>query len=371
MKITNGLLGRFVTVVSAVAMVVGIASIAQADQPWYSLSGNARFQIGGGLPIPITGAAIPNDRINARPDAVVHQTAGADPKALRIPPNQLVNGGPFAPTYNVNAPVFLNNPNVFQVRTKIPIQFPNASATFEAGGRTGAATVRYCAGQVVPPAGNPNCGAATALAGVNGVKGRLIYTATGNQFGGPAQGSLQGSADVALFGGGAPPGSVMAIFYLATPAGTGAQGGPFGFFVMSANAIPNPSGMGNFIATAGGKLQTVVLANQGAGLGNPPTSYGGPWTTGTLTVSQAAAAGGGETFTLVGNDGRVNGIGPISLVSGAISARTLSGPNANRGWLNLVVGAVPTPAISGYGLAAAFGLLALAGVYAVRKSIRS
>jgi hypothetical protein len=370
MKIKNHLLERLTIALVAVAMVIGLASMAQARV--HSLSGNARFQIGGGLPIPVTAQPIPNDRVLAIGGAIVHQTTGPDPKLMRIPPSQMANGLPNFPTPAVNAPVFINNPAVFQVFTNIPIQFPAASATFSAGGRTGASIVRVCAGQTVPPAGNPNCGG--PLSGPLGTAnpGRMIYTATGAQFGGVARGVFGGSANVGLVAGGVPPGVVSAIFYNATPAGTGAWGGTFGVTVGSANVAPSPSGFGIFTATAGGALTNAISPSIGPGLANTPTSYGGPWTTGVVTIQQPAALGGAETFVISGNDGRVSGVGPISLVAGTIAQRTVSGPNANRGWLNLVVGTptVATPAVSGYGLAAAFGLLVLAGGYALRRRVR-
>ena len=73
---------------------------------------------------------------------------------------------------------------------------------------------------------------------------------------------------------------------------------------------------------------------------------------------------------LSGSDARVGGQGSISLVAGAVSLRGLTGAHADRGWLNLVVGHRNIPAVSAPGLAAAFGLLALAGGYALRRRIR-
>jgi len=125
--------------------------------------------------------------------------------------------------------------------------------------------------------------------------------------------------------------------------------------------------------TAGGAILSVG-AGLGGGLANPATSYGGPWTTGVLTVSQPAALGSAELFVLSGSDARVNGVGSISLVSGSVSDRGVSGPNANRGWLNIQLGVaeIVTPSMSGPGLAAVFGLLALAGGYAIwRRRIQS
>ena len=78
-------------------------------------------------------------------------------------------------------------------------------------------------------------------------------------------------------------------------------------------------------------------------------------------------------FTLTGSDNRnvATGQGSVSLVSGSVSDRALSAPNANRGWLNMSIkppfGVVP--AMTTPGLAAAIGLLALAGAYFVRKRL--
>jgi hypothetical protein len=92
-----------------------------------------------------------------------------------------------------------------------------------------------------------------------------------------------------------------------------------------------------------------------------------------LTISVTANVGPPEIFVLSGMDSRVSGVGAISLVSGSVSARALSGPNANRSWANYVVGPQiqPTPSMSSHGLAAVFGLLALAGGYVLQRRVRS
>ena len=71
-----------------------------------------------------------------------------------------------------------------------------------------------------------------------------------------------------------------------------------------------------------------------------------------------------------GGDARIDGKGTISLVSGAISNRQVSGPNANRGWirLNLMRSPEPgVPALSPVALAATAGLMLLAAGYAMRR----
>jgi hypothetical protein len=122
-------------------------------------------------------------------------------------------------------------------------------------------------------------------------------------------------------------------------------------------------------------LGTIVAGNVAIVAFNPAiptnmaTSVQGPWTTGKLVVTNGAAGGAAETFTLTGKDSRtVSGGGTIQLVSGAVSTRTASGPNANRGWVELQLqGFEDTPSLSPMGLAATAALMLLAGGYAVRR----
>ena len=91
------------------------------------------------------------------------------------------------------------------------------------------------------------------------------------------------------------------------------------------------------------------------GFTNMASSSGYPWTTGMITVSAPLAAGVGEKFTITGMDSRVAGVGTIQLVSGTLSRRTASGPNANRAWLRLNV---PEPSAT-VGAACGLAMLAL------------
>jgi hypothetical protein len=374
---------RLTTLLVASAATVGLwASAAQATT--HSLSGNVRLQIGNGLPIPITTQAIPDGRVFATPAATVMQPTPGNGQPITIQPGAFT-----APGNAINLPVFLANSNVFQVRTAIPILFPqtmtgSAAApplVFSAGKRTGGMTENYCAGSgATPPFNCASANVGFTQAGVNGI---MRYTATKNQFGGPARGNAGGSADVALriggspapcaYNGGANP-NCRATMALATPQPTGAQGAPFGVIVGTAGMAP-PSGKIYITATAQGGIANAVQTNPTtpqAGLPNPATSFGGPWTTGMLTVSVTNNVGPSpEMFILSGSDARaVNGAGAMSLVAGSVSARLLSGPNANRGWLNMQIGApsgahVPVMPIAGL---AAFGALAaLTGGYALRK----
>lgn len=370
-------LGRLASLLVAFAMTFGVALSAEAVV--HSLTGNARFQIGNGLPIPIGFTAPPNGKVAARAGATIHQHNGngklvLDPSTPGGLPGQFFFDGAA-----LNLPVFAANPNVFQVQTNVLLQFPRAKISFDASGRTGADTVTWCPGSTVTANGNPMC--ASADAGV--INGRLKYTRTASQFGGSASGFVGGSANVAVrppgaaaapcaYNGGANPLCLVA-FALATPATEGAVGNEFGFVNSTPGAAPNP---GAFFATIAANGQVnAVFGNLGAGAANPVTEFGGPWTAGTVMITVTENAGPvDEIFTLMGADARTaNGQGAISLVAGSVSARTLTGPNANRGWLNMTVGPVvseaplmPLPAVG-----ALIGLLALSGGYVLRRRSRA
>ncbi len=55
-------------------------------------------------------------------------------------------------------------------------------------------------------------------------------------------------------------------------------------------------------------------------------------------------------------------------MSGGLSDRILTGPNANRGWLNLTVGG-DTPGLSAWGIGFLATLLAGAGVWRARHAV--
>jgi hypothetical protein len=367
---------RKAALLAAFALVAGYSATALAQVQVHSLTGNARYQIGNGLPIPIGFTAAPVGRVHVLPGALVTETTGPDPQKMILAPS-----GATAPGNKVVIGLFAANPALFQVATAIPLAGPKApGATFSAGGRTGATTVTWCPGTPGPapstePSWNPSCAGPAAGSGINGL---LRYTSFRNQFGGQNQGNVGGYADIAIRVGTHTPanGTVTAEFAIANPYPTGAQGGPFGFVGTTAGAAPAPpNGKGVFNAGPNGTLLTRIATNTvSAGVPNPATTYGAPWTTGRVTVSVTANEGAAEVFTFTGSDNRVNGVGTISLVCGGISDRGVSGPNGNRGWLNLTVGPVifdgPIPAVSHGGLAAVFGLLALAGGYALHRKGR-
>jgi hypothetical protein len=341
------------------------AAAAQAKTAVHSLTGNARFQIGNGLPIPIGFTAAPAGKVKAVPGAFVMQTTGPDPKQMTIPAGQLT--APAVP-FVLGLPGF--GSALGQVYTAVAVSLPGAGlgAVLKAGGRTGPATVTFCPGV---PLGSP-CTGPGAGPGINGL---VRYTKTAAQFGGAVQGRFGGTANIAILAGGVAPGTVTVIFALARPPATGAQGGPFGFRTTDSGPAPEPpNAVGIFYANGNGTLigPPIWQHPTAYGVPNPMTSYGVPWTTGRITISVTAALGPDEIFTFTGSDNRVNGVGSISLVAGGVSERGVSGPNGNRGWLNLTVGPRTglVPAISGRGLLAVVGLLALAGGYALRRRTR-
>jgi hypothetical protein len=360
------------------ADIVGSTGCGSAT---YSLSGNARFQIGDGLPIPIGGTPPPNGRVAVHPGATLRQT-GVDPKTMNLTGGVQGFDGP-----PINLPVFLANPNVFQVNTNVslgsavsPVQ---PRGIFQAGLRTGAALVTFCAGQTatVIAGGNPGCtgpaGGPTTGGGNPSVEGLMRYTATKNQFGGPTTtGAVGGTADVAIRANAAAPCTIgnadcVVVMAIADPFPTGAVGNEFGFSnttvgLAAANGLFRAS-----ITTAGSVIAVGTVF--GDGVKNPVHEYGGPWTTGMLTVSQTAVAGPvDEIFVFSGYDNRLRGIGNISLVAGSVSDRALSGLNSNRGWLNYTIKPNPNlPTVGSHGLVALMGLMALAGAYALRRRLRS
>jgi hypothetical protein len=270
-------------------------------------------------------------------------------------------------------------------------------AHFEKGGRPGAATLTGCAGHIVPDpipgTWTGSCATFTPLTalGATGVQiapALMRYTKTANQFGGAASqrqvkrtdtmtdnnwlGRINfnnfiapyTAADMAMT-------SVRKVYptlpqNLIEPAVWGA---PFGAVAQRLGAVP-----GNLVSallTMNGKPQdtaTVMITTNTAGMGGPgtgmgfvqtSTSWGGPMTTGMVTVQVIPLDTNvlPSTWTETGSDNRDSGgNGYISLVSGNVAARNLSGPGTGRTMWTLQV---PEPAMA-FGLFA--GVAALAGL---------
>jgi hypothetical protein len=145
--------------------------------------------------------------------------------------------------------------------------------------------------------------------------------------------------------------------------GTRAKNGPKpGIGVVKAGA--SPRGTISLFAWTGGNA---------TGLTNAASSSGFPWTTGMLTIKATAAGGVGESWKITGKDNRnTKGVGLIKMVSGSLSQRTVTGDNANRGWIKLDLMRSPepgVPALSPVALAATAGLMLLAAGYAMRRRL--
>jgi hypothetical protein len=361
---------RLAGLLVAFVLVAGAWSAAQARI--HSLSGNARFQMGviqnRAFATPIGFTPVPDGKVKPIAGATIRQRGvhvSFAPAEIVINPFQLTGDPqPFV------LPVFNNNPNVFQVRTDLTVRWPKQRISFRALGRTGPPTVTFCgkppSTTIITGGANPACAGGPAGTGL------LRYTATSNQFGGPAQGLVGGVADVALRGGSSapcagPPGCVVA-FFNATPPPTQAVGAMFGFTNNTLRAAPSP---GVFFANVGpGGTVLTLLTPLSTGLTNAGTSWGGPWTTGMITVSQPSRVPP-ELFMLSGSDGRAAGygIGSLSLVAGGFSQRSIAGPDAGRGWLNFTIGpeVSQVPSLPLYGMATLVGLTALSGAYVLRR----
>jgi hypothetical protein len=164
---------------------------------------------------------------------------------------------------------------------------------------------------------------------------------------------------------GTQPLCIVAIS-LVVPGTAGVGGGAF------ANKVTNPAfttATGVFTADIGGNgtINSVGAAVKDS-MGNPlpftgqaATSWGFPNTTGKLTISVTQnqdAPTELETFTRTGGDNRTaGGEGIVVLVSGAVSSRSISGPNGNRGWATYNV---PEPSVI---FAASAGMFALLGCH--------
>jgi hypothetical protein len=286
------------------------------------------------------------------------------------------------------------NPAVFQVRTKVVATFPlgpvsttKTKFTFKANGRNGYKTVSWCPGDgTITSTGNPACPA--------GPGGRVVYKRAGlqNQFGGAVPAVFSGTANVAINlpvwpnnlratnCAGGTPGVCNVAFANASPVAGASPASPtfpnsrLGTFgdIGTSNGIPEAVGkfavavanmtINGHINVLGAPITTSV--NGSAGVTNKATGWFAPWTTGQVRVS-ALSASPPEAFTITGSDMRdANGIGSISLVSGSISARQATGANANRGWLNFTITALPqAPAMSPAGIVTLVSLMGLAGGY--------
>jgi hypothetical protein len=417
MSIRHKLVIGFLSVVASIALA-GSATAACVGSTC-SLGGQLRAQIGNGLPLPITFNPAPDGDLRwgqpggilATASATIQQespapagTPGTAPRSLRIvKPGAFAYSGPL-----VSLGVIKNNIKVFAVQTNVSftnphpgtsefggpaIDGPFATVTVAPGGRTGAAVVSWCAGLPAPTAsGNPGCDAPDAFGfsttttnGQTGVtqplsNGLVRYTATKNQFGGAGRGRTLGTAMIFFNAGGLAVGNLpctigtqpLCIVGISTthPSSAPIIGG------ILAEKVTNPAfttSTGVFTANIGGNgtINSVGAAVKDS-MGNPlpftgqaGTSWGFPGTTGKLTISVTQNQDAPtvlETFTRTGGDNRTaGGEGIVVLVGGAVSSRSISGPNANRSWATYNV---PEPSVI---FAASAGIFALLGCHQLMR----
>ena len=209
----------------------------------------------------------------------------------------------------------------------------------------------------------------------------MRYTATRHQFGGPARANLGGAMDLMARGGDPAPCSYagganlqcLGTAFLGTQAPTGVVGAAFGDSVMVERTGPASGKLFVTVTAAGSVVNATPTPGMGPGLANHATSFGGPWTTGMLTVSVSFAPLGisPEYFILSGSDQRTpQGRGQVSLVSGAVVQSTLVGRHPTAAWLNLDIGprvGVKVPALPAGAAVALAVLSALSGAWVLRR----
>ena len=367
--------------VACLLVALGWSTTAQAQ---YLLTGNSggELQIGTGLPLPIGPAGIflggmtpgtagtfppllvppaANVSTGGAATRTIAQTGGtAQGGAIVVPPAVLTKLAPGVPT---RIAVFPTNPAVYQVATSADYAWPAATATLAPGGAPGPAILGTGSGGVIAYSGGaksfggpgqfsftPGIGAGSGRVPPNTLGVRPVATVWINAFG-----ALPASAmTLAVVGASNPGGLAQPGAPILSPVGT-TMFGPVSPGFGAVNITTGGTPMAPVCCTvtpSGGFASSIAVG--GPGVTNMVTgSKGFPWTTGFVTISQQAAVPP-EIFFLSGTDSRVGGVGNVSLVSGALSTRNLSGPNANRGWLSLTL---PEP---GAALGAAGALAALA-----------
>jgi hypothetical protein len=194
----------------------------------------------------------------------------------------------------------------------------------------------------------------------------------------------------ASFWGPVGVGNCISAMILAKPTGVAAQGGHTlatspatteftpGAFASQPNIVvakigAAPTHVSGTLLPGGGPAAVKPYAVRAATAllpTNAAVSKNGKWTTGRLTIKNTAAAPP-ETFTLSGRDRRTrHGGGTIQMVSGSLSTRAFTGPNANRGWVELtMLGIHELPALSPMSLGVMAGLMLLGAGYAMRRRI--
>jgi len=389
---------------AALVLSLGMAVTAQAGTGrLYSLAAGsgAQLHIGNGLALPVQPAAtslvvggvfpplliVPNGAVTVAGTTI--QTQG---QKITVPANALHKGAA-----QTTVGVFFSNPTLYAVATNLSYDWPTAPAVFSVNGRAGNATTVLFAGgdpnqkiTYSPRVAGKRFGGAAAFALTPGSAAGLvaespitIYAIAIRPAGNPP------CTHPAFTGAQTPPvgnGACVAALINAMPTGLAAIGRAAGASIVTPGGVPStgtamlgqapqPGVMvGKFGATPlGTKTLVAFTPNGNPGATNMATSFGFPFTTGMITVEAGQATGAPEAFVLSGNDTRTKGgAGTIQMVAGALSFRTLSKENANRGWVRLVLEEIPgtpVPALSPLSMGIAIVLMMLVpAVYFARRA---
>jgi hypothetical protein len=412
-------LKRFTLPFVCVLLVLGWVGAAGAQQTYILGAGSGQqVQIGGGLPLPIQLTDGPDG--GTTPDwGLSGPAASMGPGAKVYPPLLIKRAHPFVtvmgagaagpgqkltiptgvlsrpPEYNILG-VNAQNNKLYAVATNLGFKWPAAQATFMQRTMT-----PKIGGTINFFTSTPDRVYKVTLAPGSRV---VTYKNTmASPFGGVARGNIS-----TVKGSGIKPSLAVTVYGIAKiPTGNppcthpfflGGVGGNPACAAALLKAIPAPTGVIGATAlftttTAGGALPgknvaivkatgtpkgTIKAALLAATNTAVPTnmvtgSTGFFWTTGRLALHATGAVGTPEHWVISGSDMRTaGGAGTVSLVSGSLSLRMSSGPNANRGWVVLVLSDPDkVPSISEVGLAVLVVLLlgiAVAAQLRLRRS---
>jgi MYXO-CTERM domain-containing protein len=380
--------------------------------------GGAQIQIGGQIPLPIGSAGVflggmtPNNGGTSCGMGVGGCSVSPDgpgtpywPPLLVKPNTDISTGGAWTRTIQQNhatpkggtivvppralsrpargAPVpigiFPEKPAVFQVATTISYAWPAATATLAPGGAPGPAVFgTSSAGPVITYSGgtkafggparfafSPGPGAGIGRVPPNASGVRPVLTAWINVFGAfPTSATRVGIVGESTRG--LPlPGAALTSPLVSATFGSVASG--FGF--VNGSLVPPPTGPIPCPPACPvgpqGTIDSSLPIPSPLASNRVYRAKGFPWTTGLITIS-APSAVPGEIFWLSGTDMRVQGVGNVSLVSGGVAVRQLTGPSADRAWLRLTL-PEPEPAL---GTAAALAALAVCHACVRRRRAR-
>jgi len=392
-----------------VSLALGLTAGSAQALDFSLTGGGGQLHIGNGLALPIQQAATPGQTGTVFPPLGVPVRAGPAPIVAGTVAKPLIVAGAkqgyqrrldvpagvlAKPAGLTTVGVKFSNPNLFAVGTNLAYDWPAAPAQFSTGAAVG--------------------GGGTGTATVSGHGGVMTYSnALGKRFGGPAHFLLSPGAPAGdylqapitiwlkvngatpacthshptFFGGpAATPGTACVVgVVLANPTGLAGAGGVSTISVSTVGAtIPGAnialarlgtSPLGTLLPGIHPAVQVKpypfpAAQNPGLPPNNNATSRPGPWTTGQIVIQNSAATPA-ETFTLSGKDARTaGGGGSIQMVSGALSSRLATGPNANRGWVRLELSPVAgVPSMSPVGLATTAVLMLLTAGYVMRRRI--